>query len=238
VEVADRHRPALSELSNLLEHQVPQPVAARVVAHPAGLEGCVLPVVGEDQKAPVVLLTGGADHLLGEDVNIGHRRRAKRADRLDPAARGGARLRSAAEAAEPALGLMDDEHLCHRAGSPAVRIATLLAPFAMERATAGTDVRLRAALIEARRAPAGPFGVLILVLALRDEHVREPHKPDAVGLRIGRREPVGALTGSLAAHRSAAFGDVRMEVGAAVVLPARAADGDSEHGRRHAVGIA
>ena len=47
-----------------------------MVLHPACLEGRVLTAVGEDDEL-LVILRGGVDHRLGQDVNVGH------GDRLD-----------------------------------------------------------------------------------------------------------------------------------------------------------
>ena len=63
-------------LGDHLMHHVPQPDAPGVVLHPARLEGRVLTAVGEDDEL-LVILRGGVDHRLGQDVNVGH------GDRLD-----------------------------------------------------------------------------------------------------------------------------------------------------------
>src|SRR5687768_4846711 len=53
----------------MLRHQCAETEAACVIPHPTGLEGCVLPIVGEHKESPAF---GEADHVLGQDVDVRH----------------------------------------------------------------------------------------------------------------------------------------------------------------------
>ena len=74
-----RGRPALPQEAM---NQMAQPVAAGVVLHPARLECCVLPVVGEHQEL-LLPLCHRVHHVLSQDVDVRHGDRAERLQGLD-----------------------------------------------------------------------------------------------------------------------------------------------------------
>ena len=74
-QIADRTRALL----DALRHQRPQPEAARMILHPAGLERRVLAVVAEHEQARAF---GVMHHVLGQDVHVGNRDRPHGSGRL------------------------------------------------------------------------------------------------------------------------------------------------------------
>ena len=67
VEPGDQIADGTWTLPDTLRHQRPQPEAARVILHPAGLERRVLTVVAEHEQAPAL---GMMHHVLGEHVHV------------------------------------------------------------------------------------------------------------------------------------------------------------------------
>ena len=86
-----------------LGHQRAQPEAAGVVLHPAGLEGGVLPVVAEDEQPRPLRVV---DHVLRENVHIGHVRGAHGARWLAVVAADAPPVRAAREAARQVPGVV------------------------------------------------------------------------------------------------------------------------------------
>src|SRR5690606_10211672 len=105
-----------------------------------------------DQQVALVVRARRRDHLLGEDVHIGDRRRLERADWLHRPAADPARSLATPRTAEALLPLGHDPDPRQRAAASAVLVRAALLRASVDRAAARAQPRLDAVVIQAPRA--------------------------------------------------------------------------------------
>ena len=213
VEPGDQIANRTRGLLDALRHQRPQPEAARMILHPAGLERRVLAVVAEHEQARAF---GVMHHVLGQDVHVGNRDRPHGSGRLaiPPAqavtrgpARQTARQGAGVRAGAALSNCMQLNGGARRAARPAPGHGT-----GMRRPALAAEVEGRGARVR------NGFSVIV---ARADQAIEQHHALAAVRLFQGR--PPMTSGAGLAPARLLAGEDEVLEKRDVVVLPARGA---------------